>query len=112
MSLESKRAYNRQWKLDHPEYQYRYDLNKRYGITPEQREAMFTEQNGACGICGEVRRLFIDHDHATGLVRKLLCERCNWALGMVEDPEWLAKATKYLAEYDAEACTASEKVVV
>ena len=63
-------------------------LKWRYGITPEQWQALHDEQGGACGICrgpqqGD-RRLGIDHNHDTGAVRGLLCDRCNLMVGKVE----------------------------
>lgn len=41
-------------------------------------------QQGRCGICGRedlTRRLAVDHDHASGMIRGLLCIRCNLAEG-------------------------------
>ena len=67
---------------------------KKYGLTPEQYEDMHERQNGQCASCGEPERgrnqygplrLAVDHDHATGVVRGLLCMRCNRALGMLGD---------------------------
>jgi len=54
------------------------------------------EQNGECFICKrrEKRNLQIDHDHKTGKVRKLLCARCNGALGWLENN--LESAVGYL----------------
>lgn len=56
-------------------------------------------QNGCCAICGkpeeqEGRRLALDHDHQTGVVRGLLCYRCNSGLGFVE--EFIQRVNDYL----------------
>jgi hypothetical protein len=42
-----------------------------------------------------------DHDHATGLFRGWLCQRCNLRLAAVDDRAWLASARDYLARHDA-----------
>lgn len=65
-------------------------------------------QEGRCAICqsrfgrylrGKKTRLFIDHDHATGLVRGLLCSECNFLIARVQDdPYLLQSAIDYLAE--------------
>ena len=75
-----------------------------FGITPQQYEKMFHEQNGTCFICKKppgTRRLQIDHDHDTGKVRRLLCFNCNVGLGYFkENKELLIKATLYI-KYEA-----------
>lgn len=72
---------------------------KRYNLTIEDYDAMFSKQNGKCAICFENENLVIDHDHATGLVRGLLCQRCNKGLGMFKDsPERMKSAIIYIAE--------------
>lgn len=68
-----------------------------YGIEPEDYDRMNVEQNGRCAICRLPRPLVVDHDHATGLVRGLLCRSCNAALGMLsDDVENLSAAIDYL----------------
>lgn len=61
----------------------------RYGLTPEQYWALYEAQGGVCHICrratGKVRRLAVDHDHATGYVRGLLCKPCNSVLAHFRD---------------------------
>ncbi len=75
-------------------------LKERYGITPEIRLQMEQEQQGLCKLCGHLpdkRGLFIDHCHTTGLVRGLLCQKCNFGLGLLGDQvDLLQKAIRYL----------------
>src|SRR5208282_3809502 len=63
-------------------------LRHRYKINDEEYRRMLKEQNGKCAICGcktygrkGVKRFAVDHDHATGAIRGLLCASCNQALG-------------------------------
>ncbi len=61
-----------------------------YKLTIEQYDAIFAYQNGVCYACGQPepvkgRRLSVDHCHKTGLVRGLLCSRCNPLLGKIEN---------------------------
>lgn len=65
----------------------RYELKKKYNISPEDYDALFTAQGGKCAICikpPKVFRLHTDHDHNTGTVRGLLCVSCNTKLGWLE----------------------------
>lgn len=75
---------------------------KAYGLTPEQFDAMVIAQDGLCLICRHKdrnRRLSVDHDHATGRVRGLLCRRCNTALGGFSDRrDLMLRAIQYLEE--------------
>jgi len=62
--------------------------SRHYKITLEQFEAMLAAQNSRCYICGQEcdrAGLHIDHCHATGRVRKLLCPQCNLSVGYVEN---------------------------
>lgn len=55
-------------------------IEKTYGLTPDQYEALLKRQGGKCAICRakpKSKRLAVDHDHGTGEVRGLLCSRCN-----------------------------------
>lgn len=74
---------------------------KTYGLTLEQYEALYEAQGGVCYICrratGRTRRLAVDHDHATGYVRGLLCKPCNSMLAHLRDDyEAAARAADYL----------------
>lgn len=59
----------------------------RYGIDREEFERMARAQLGACAICGnDEKRLVLDHNHVTGQVRDLLCDRCNRDMAVVDEP--------------------------
>jgi hypothetical protein len=102
------RAHSREWYHANKERALArlrvFHLKKRYGLTPEQAAALGT----ACHICGTVEgrvskktgkahRLHIDHDHATGRVRGLLCNGCNCGIGyFAHDIERMRLAIDYL----------------
>ena len=74
-------------------------LKQVYGLSLQDYEAMVAQQGGVCRICKTkpARPLFVDHSHASGRVRGLLCHPCNAALGfMRDDPVIAAAATEYL----------------
>lgn len=80
-----------------------YFLNKNYGLTREQYDAMLEAQGGTCAICRNpptaTRMLDVDHCHGTQKVRGLLCTSCNNGLGRFKDnPELLKRAAIYLEE--------------
>ena len=87
------------------DYYRNRSLVARYGITLEEYNKMLKSQHSKCGICGIHekhcdKKLAVDHDHTTGLVRKLLCQHCNTGLGQFRDnKEFLAKAISYLEEH-------------
>lgn len=70
----------------------------RYGISLEQYDEMFKRQGGVCAVCNEVskKKLCVDHDHETGAVRALVCDRCNRAMGASNDD---AAILRLCAEY-------------
>lgn len=83
------------------------DREARFGIPPEEYRRLLEFQGGACAICkepeasvgnnGEVKALAVDHDHATGHIRGLLCQSCNTGLGMFGDSHFaLCAAADYL----------------
>lgn len=52
---------------------------------------------------GLTRDLAVDHDHETGLVRGLLCRRCNQAIGLLnEDRNLLQRMIGYISSFDDE----------
>ena len=82
-------------------YRRAHHISKKFGLTAEQYEAMAIAQEGHCAICPEPdkpdKRLAVDHDHKTGKVRALLCDRCNRGIGyFYENAELLRSAASYL----------------
>ena len=81
-----------------------YYLMRRFGITVDDYDRMLAEQDGRCAICGtddpgdpRGYTFPVDHDHATGEVRALLCVPCNHGLGKFgDDPNRLLAAAAYL----------------
>lgn len=78
---------------------HKKDITRKHGISHSEYDALISSQT-SCAICGQVednRRLVVDHDHATGKVRGLLCNKCNTALGLFkDDPELLSRAIEYI----------------
>jgi hypothetical protein len=62
-----------------------YHLKRRYGITEDDFERMLAQQGGLCAVCEAVPGTFVDHCHASGQVRGVLCFNCNNGLGHFED---------------------------
>jgi hypothetical protein len=79
---------------------------KKLGIneaTEAQYLVLLEQQGGTCAICNQPpgkRRLAWDHDHKTGESRGLLCTKCNYGLGVLENfhesPEKWAATMEYM----------------
>lgn len=74
-------------------------LKANYGITICEYDAMFKKQHGKCAVCNEKygKTLHVDHCHQTNIVRGLLCQKCNMAIGLLQDSvKLLNRAILYL----------------
>ncbi len=118
---EKIKRYNRNWKLNNSDkvktYQKRYRIKhkenrKKYSrnynnkiITPERYNEILNVQENKCAICGRSqhnlkRKLCVDHNHKSGSIRGLLCNRCNFMLGYaIDDVNILKNAIKYLLKF-------------
>ena len=68
----------------------------KHGLTLEESRE-YIEKHGPCHICGRSKDLNVDHDHATGKIRGVLCNTCNMGLGCLGDNmDGLRKAAHYL----------------
>lgn len=62
-------------------------LKTKYGLSQAAYDELLSAQDGGCKICFRKpgkRPLHVDHCHATGIVRGLLCHQCNWYLGTID----------------------------
>lgn len=120
-NAEHNRKYQREWQRreDRRARARAAHIKRKFGLTPEEFEAMVAEQQGLCAICQkppvgkrrqqddfdgepELRPLDIDHDPKTGRVRGLLCNPCNQAIGLLrDDPESMRRAAVYVEAGDS-----------
>ena len=104
---ETQRSKHREYyraKIEREGGWRKHKLKQRYGITEEDYQAMYKRQNGLCALCNNPpwpgKPLHVDHDHATGKVRALLCFHCNNMLGLAKDNiETLQNAIEYLSSF-------------
>lgn len=103
---EQSRRAREKAQLENPEEfkrrQQNSQLKYHFGITIDDYEQILKEQNNACFICERDssefnKRLAVDHDHKTGMIRGLLCTHCNHRiLGRNRDPALFKRAAEYL----------------
>lgn len=69
-----------------------------YGMSVSRYREILADQGGVCAICGlKADALVVDHDHDTGVIRGLLCHKCNSALGHLQDSYFaVCRAADYL----------------
>jgi hypothetical protein len=98
---------NKRYKLRHPDICKNSVLKVVHGITLKDYNILLESQDGTCAICGNeetgcnqhgiLKFLSVDHDHTTGIIRGLLCKRCNLVLGQIKDSiDLLNKMKMYL----------------
>ncbi len=85
-----------------------------YGLPVLEYERLSEAQGGLCALCREEGfvmkenhrvKLVVDHCHATGAVRGLLCHNCNRGLGLFQDSPSLLLAAAAYAQNSLEGAT-------
>lgn len=82
-------------------YNHERRMKVQFGIDYDYYLRLYDLQDGRCAICRnrpKKTRLAVDHDHRSGVIRGLLCSRCNHdLLGASRDSiEMLERAISYL----------------
>lgn len=100
--IEARRASSRErkraWRAANPAAALAADRRKLYGVSTETVEGLVAAQGGVCAICRQAEPHCVDHCHATGRIRGMLCKACNAGLGLLrDDPTLMRAAAKYLA---------------
>lgn len=98
------RKKKREYHKNNPHIKRRSYLKLEYGISMGDYEELLKKQGYKCKICKsntprctQHKHLYVDHDHSTGKIRGLLCNRCNMGIGHLEDNvEFFKEAIKYL----------------
>lgn len=101
---QNRRAY---WNsvAKNPSENRNRQLRHRYGITSRDFDLLLIAQGGGCAICGRLQGknargrelMAVDHCHTTGVVRGILCAKCNGGLAAFGDCDMnIESALKYL----------------
>lgn len=104
--LDHKKEIDRrsvQWRKNHPEYTRKIHLRHNHDLSCENWLKIWESQDGKCAICGKKFKkssnAYVDHNHKTGEIRGLLCMKCNFAIGLLNDDlELMKKVIEYLQE--------------
>jgi hypothetical protein len=117
---DAARAYQRERYRNFPDKFRGYELKQHYGISLAEYNMLNEKQNGLCALCGKpplvgkkgrahaekrTPLLYVDHDHATGQVRGLLCHWCNSGINILAESDdsgddrdrWLPRGLEFLS---------------
>lgn len=101
--LPCLRKFGRMWQKKNADRWHGYQIKCKFGISANDYAILLAAQKGVCAICGREerakrnKRLAVDHDKISTLVRGLLCARCNQAIGLLDhNPRFLESAIHYL----------------
>lgn len=104
------KAFNKKKYATDPEYRASERSRNRaivikatYGVTPAHFDVLWLACGGRCQVCRRTLKYIgskherkdvacVDHCHASGEVRGLLCTRCNAGVGQLRDSAYLLRA--------------------
>lgn len=107
-NIESIKAYAKRYYQENKTLFQKHRIKnrrKKYRITDADFDRMAREQDYLCAICKappvnhRFKTLCVDHDHATGKVRGLLCHNCNAAIGMLKDSVTIIRSAANYMEF-------------
>lgn len=108
--------YVAKWQKRNPEAVWFDRFSRRLrdrNLTLDQFHSLAERQDFLCAICGHEEDLVIDHDHVTDVVRGLVCNTCNVALGMLKDSPVVARsAAAYLDKHHARRAISAPATLV
>lgn len=92
-------ANKKAWRAANPAAALEADRRKLYGVSTAMIEGLVSTQGGVCAICRRAEPDCVDHCHATGRIRGMLCKACNAGLGLLrDDPALMRAAAEYLVK--------------
>jgi hypothetical protein len=119
---EGKAAYQIEYRAMHREKFAQQERERKFGLSLADYSALVASQDNKCAICncaetatrnGKVKALAVDHDHATGKVRGLLCVACNTGIGKFRDSrDLMLSAIKYLDKHSGREQVAAKLELV
>jgi Mor family transcriptional regulator len=86
-----------------------FNRTARTGLTTEAFDGLLKQQRGKCALCLKAKRLVVDHDHKTRVIRGLLCGGCNRLMVAMDDPKWAGRAIAYRARNTGHQWPAAKK---
>jgi Recombination endonuclease VII len=100
---ECKYKYEKRRKASNPDSVKSWWLHKKFNMTLVQYKELEKSQGGVCAICSKSQNnkcLAVDHDHQTGKIRALLCDKCNRGIGLLGDSSTIiSRALEYVKKH-------------
>ena len=95
--LAKQQAFQRRYRANPDKFKAK-ERERYYGLTEDAYQAMVAVQGGKCLLCDKIKKLVVDHCHSSGVVRGLLCQRCNIQVGWFEKttPSERERLARYL----------------